>query len=520
MARCHRWQAPGRRWPVHLGGFPIRMKGGHTHVEGIKRDLIGVVGAENVLDDAATLKSYSRDESFVLPLKPRLVCRPGSEDEVQAVIAWANEAGTPLVPVSSGPPHFYGDTVPGVPGAVIVDMRRLNKIRRIDRRNRIVVIEPGVTYGKLGPALAEYGMRVTPPLFPRANKSVVASLLERQPTLIPRCNYSMPEPLRNCGVIWGDGTRFFTGEAGWGPADLEGQWAGGSRQVDPKGPAQTDFYRLLTGAQGTLGIVTWASVKCELLADPKKTLFVPADRLEQLVDLSYRLTRLRVGDELFIVNNSCLAALLGADAADIAALTESVPPWILIARVGGRAIMAAERMAVAEKDIAAEVAARGLRLQSAIPAVATTRVDAAVDGLAEEPHWKFRHKGSVRDIFFLTTLDKVPAFVGSVVDTAEAHKYPAGDIGVYLQPQHQGMAYHCEFSLPFDPTDAGEKAKMRGLFAAASEQLIGEGAYFSRPYPDWADKVYNRDAASREALRVVKKILDPNNILNPSKLCF
>ena len=49
---------------------------------------------------------------------------------------------------------------------------------------------------------------------------------------------------------------------------------------------------------------------------------------------------------------------------------------------------------------------------------------------------------------------------------------------------------------------------------------MAEGAYFSRPYGEWADAVYNRDAASRDLLRAVKKILDPNNILNPSKLCF
>jgi len=177
-------------------------------------------------------------------------------------------------------------------------------------------------------------------------------------------------------------------------------------------------------------------------------------------------------------------------------------------------------MTVAEKDIAAEVAVRGLPLRTALQAVATKRIDAILDGLAKEPHWKLRSKGGVRDIFFHSTLENVPAFLGSMMETAEAHKYRAADVGVYLQPQHQGVAYHCEFSLPFDPADALETAKMKGLFTAASERLIGEGAYFSRPYGEWADKVYNRDAQSREALRVVKKILDPNNVLNPSKLCF
>jgi len=486
----------------------------------MKQELIGVVGKANVLDDAASLGSYARDESFVLSIKPRFVVRPGSEDEVQALVVWANGTCTPLVPVSSGPPHFYGDTVPSVPGAVIVDLSRLNKIRRIDRRNRMVVIEPGVTYAQLQPELAKEGMRITPPLFPRANKSVIASLLERQPTLIPRYNYALPEPLRNCGVIWGDGQKFYTGEAGYGSLDLAEQWAAGLRQVDPKGPAQTDFFRLLTGAQGTLGIVTWASVKCELVAGSQKTFFVPADKLEDLVDLSYRITRLRVGDEVLLVNNTYLATLVADGKAEIATLRDELPLWTLIIGVGGRALLPQERVATAEKDISAEVAARGLRLVTALPALPTARVEAVLTGLAGEPHWKLRHKGGVRDIFFHTTLDKASGYLATMLAAAEAHKYPTADVGVYLQPQHQGVAYHCEFSLPFDPGDAREAAKLKALFTRASEQLIGQGGYFSRPYGEWADPVYNRDAQSTAALRTVKNILDPNNVLNPSKLCF
>jgi FAD/FMN-containing dehydrogenase len=293
------------------------------------------------------------------------VVRPGGEAEVQALVAWANKTATPLVPVSSGAPHFYGDTVPSVPGAVMVDLSRMDKILRVDRRNRMVVVEPGVTYEQLQAELAKEGMRVTPPLYPRANKSVIGSLLERQPTLITRYNYSLPEPLRNCGVIWGSGQRFFTGDAGWGPPDLEAQWASGGRQVDPKGPAQTDFYRLLTGAQGSYGIVTWASVKCELLADPRKLLFVTAPKLDDLVDLTYRVVRIRVADEIFIVNGAYLATLVGKDAGDVAALRTSLPAWSLVMGVGGRALFPEDRMAVAEKDIADAVAASGRQLLQA-----------------------------------------------------------------------------------------------------------------------------------------------------------
>ena len=139
---------------------------------------------------------------------------------------------------------------------------------------------------------------------------MVASLLERQPTLIPRYNYYLPEPLRNCGVVWGNGETMFTGEAGSGPPIAGGPVAGRRRAGGPQGPAQTDFFRLLTGAQGTIGIVTWAAVKCELSPPPTSTAFVTAAELEELVDFIYRLDRIRLGDEVFIVNEAYLAPLL------------------------------------------------------------------------------------------------------------------------------------------------------------------------------------------------------------------
>jgi FAD/FMN-containing dehydrogenase len=245
------------------------------------------------------------------------------------------------------------------------------------------------------------------------------------------------------------------------------------------------------------------------------------------VDLTYRIVRVRAADEIFIVNGAYLAALVGRDAVDVAALTATLPAWTLVMGVGGRALFPEDRMAVAEKDIAEAVAASGRQLLQAIPGLATSRVEAAVFGLYDgtaaadgAAHWKLRAKGGVADILFHTPLDRAAGFLATVLDAAVTHTYPVGDVGVYLQPQHQGVAYHMEFSLPYAKEDKAEAAKARVLFTAASRQLINDGAYFSRPYGEWADPVYNRDAAGRDALRTVKKIVDPNNVLNPSKLCF
>ena len=476
--------------------------------------LAALVGRDNVTADPASLEEYAADESFVPRLAPWAVVRPGSADEVQKVVAWANETATPLVPVSSGGPHFHGDTVPSVPGAVIVDLRRMDRILRIDRRNRMAVIEPGVTYPQLQAALAEHGMRVTMPLLPRADKSVVASLLERQPTLIPRYNFQLPEPLRSCGVVWGNGDVMFTGEAGAGPLSLQAQWDAGLVQADPKGPGQTDFFRLLTGAQGTFGVVTWAAVRCELVPAAHEYLFAAAAELDELVDFVYRLDRVRLGDEVFVLNDAYLARLLAARGAAVD--DEALPAWTLVLGLGGREHFAAERVAVQKKDALALAAEYDVTLQGDVPGSSAADVAALVGACCDEP-WKLDATGASADVFFVTTLEEAPSFVEIAHLVADAYDYPCDDIGVYVQPQHQGVTHHVELSLPYDPADA---EAMRAFADELAANLIGTGAYFSRPYGSWARPVYNRDAASRDALRKVKAIFDPNGVLNPGKLCF
>jgi len=483
----------------------------------MRKGLAAIVGDEHVLDDAASLAAYAADESFVPRLAPWAVVRPGCAEEVQRVVAWANKTSAALVPVSSGPPHFHGDTVPSAPAAVIVELTRMKQILRVDRRNRMAVIEPGVTYPELQAALAEHGMCVMEPLLPRANKSVVGSLLERQPTLMPRYNFQMPEPLRSCGVVWGDGQTMFTGEAGAGPESLEAQWRGGLVQADPKGPAQTDFVRLLTGAQGSMGIVTWAAVRCQLIPAAHKLLFACGVELADLIDFTYRALRLRLGDELLILDRAYLARLAAAQGSPAAAV--ELPAWTLVLGLGGREHYAAERVRVAEEDARALAEQFGVKLQTSIPGLTTSAVRGALDDCCAEP-WKLAAKGGSADVFFHTTLDKAPGYIATAQDVARSLGFSLSDLGVYIQPQHQGVSHHVELSLPFDPGDADEAARARSFHELAGERLITEGAYFDRPYGSWAGPVFNRDAASRDALRKVKRIFDPSGVMNPGKLCF
>jgi len=483
-----------------------------------KEELAAIVGGENVSDTPEALEAYSRDESFVRRMKPQFVARPENVAEVQEIVKWANSTGTPLIPVSSGPPHFRGDTVPSL-GGVVVDLSRMKKIIRINRRNRVAMVEPGVTFAELQLELKKEGMRLPMPLCPRSSKSVIGSCLEREPTIIPKYQWDISDPLLCTEVVFGTGDLFRTGEAA-GPGSLEDQWASGQAQTNAMGPFQVDFFRLIQGSQGTMGILTWATVKCELLPQMQKTFLVASQRLEDLLDFTYKLLWARLGDELLVLNNFNLATLLAKNPDEIKSLRETLPPWVLIVCVAGYERLPQERVDYQEKDVMDTAQRFGVTPVTAIDGVQGSDILEALSTVSAEPYWKLRNKGGCHDIFFLTTLGQTPEFTACMDQMAAEAGHPGIDIGVYLQPQIQGRACHCEFNLSYDPANPRELEKVRKLFFDASKALMGIGGFFSRPYGPWAEMAYRRDGQSAMALRKVKGIFDPNNVMNPGKLCF
>jgi FAD/FMN-containing dehydrogenase len=401
----------------------------------------------------------------------------------------------------------------------MVDLRGMKRILKIDRRNRLALIEPGVTYTELRPALQEKGLRIVAPLLPRKNKSVITSLLEREPVMSPKYQWNLVEPLRSLEIVWGNGDKFYSG-SGTLRGEKDEDWQAGLVPVVGPGPGQLDFNRFVSAAQGSMGIVTWASVKCEVYPQARKLFFIPAEKLEDLIDYTYKLLKFRFGDELFIVNNTCLANILGSTADEIKTLKAKFPAWTVVVGITGGDILPEEKLAAQEADIRDIAQQHGLRMVSALDGV---RGDEMLDILlrpSPEPYWKLKYKGGSQDIFFLTTLDKTPRFVTTLFAAAVEEQYPVPDIGVYLQPVHQGVGCHCEFIFPFDRTNQAESQKTQQLFREASRKLFRQGAYFSRPYGIWADMVYNADARTMLVTQKVKDIFDPKHVMNPGKLCF
>ena len=482
--------------------------------------LVKIVGAGNVSREQAKLNEYSKDMSFVNRVKPGYVVKPRNTDDVEKIVKLANETLTPLVPVSSGPPHFRGDTVPSIGGAIIVDLSGMKKIIRVDRRNRVAMFEPGVTFDELIPEVEKEGLRLNMPLLPRKSKSVAGSMLEREPVVMPKYHWDIADPLNCVEIIFGTGDMFRTGAAA-GPGTIEEQWAAGGAQKEGAGPSSASWYRVIQGAQGTMGIATWASARCELIPRFEEPFLISSSQLDKIMDMVHWLIRLRLVNECFVLNNSNLAAIMVKKwPNDYRNMKNTLPPWVLFFNIAGYDYLPEERVSGQVKDMI-DIAQRvGLAPVQAIGGVSASELLVAVQRPSGEPYWKLRYKGACHDIFFLTIYDKLPELIGVMYDAAHEAGYPASDMGVYLQPIVQGTNCHCEFNLFYDPENTRESGRVRELSTSVIKNLMANGAFFSRPYGESTRMIINRDAATVAALNKVKSIVDPNNVMNPGKLCF
>jgi FAD/FMN-containing dehydrogenase len=393
----------------------------------------------------------------------------------------------------------------------------MKKIMRIDPRNRVVWVEPGVTFAELQPQVQEVGLDLYTPLCPRSSKSVLASVIGREPTTMPSHHWDCTDPMLCGEVVFGTGDTMRTGEAA-GPDTTEEQWEIGKAHMTPYGLAQFGETHLLSGAQGTLGIFTWTSLKCRMASKFSRTFLVPSTDISGLFSLCYQLLRTRQCDHCFIINDLNLACLLERDPHRIATLRETLPPWILVVSFEGNGELPEEKVAWMEGDFMDMVARCGLEAKTALQGADGEALSQTLARPSEEPYWKFRYKGEFGDLFFLTTLNKTPDYINAINGMAQSMRHSQKDIGVYIQPVVQGTSCHCEFDLYYDPTNTAEMERVKWFITEGAANLASMGAFFSRPYGPWAKIAYGRATQTANMQRKVKEIFDPHDVLNPGQL--
>ena len=483
----------------------------------VKEELTKIVGTDKFFDSSEDLAAYSRDHSLIRGCHPAFVVKPKNTEEVQNIVKLARESKTPVIP-SSSKLHFHGGTVPKM-GGIVVDLSGMNKILDIDELNRKVRVEPGVTWKQIEEELEKKDLRVIIPLLPHAEKSVLSSSIEREVPVIPIYEYA--EPLGGAEVVWPNGDIFRTGSA-----SAPGYPKSASKGANFEGPG-INFIQLIKGAQGTMGIVTWANIKMEYASKVNKTFFSQFGDLEKAIKPLYRIQRSKIGQECFLINRLNLATILAeGNREKFEKYRAHLPPWVLILILSGLRRRPEEKIAY-EENALIKIKEREfpeMKISTALSGVpgggAKLQKLLRSPWPIEEAYWKHFYKGGSEDLFFITRPSSAPSLLKIVEDVAMRNGYPLEDLGCYLQPIEYARVCHLEFNFYYQPDNDKEAERVRKVKMEAAGILINKGAFFTRPYGELAELVYEKAATYTAVLKKVKTMFDPDNIMNPGNLCF
>ncbi len=500
----------------------------------VQKKLATIVGEEHVTTDPETIALYAQDQSFTPLGRPHYVAFPKSTTEVQDVVKLAGEHSIPVVPRSSAV-SLYGAGIP-TEGGILLDLKRMNQILEIDDRNWYAIIEPGVTFGQFQEALESHGFQMAAPLLDPPSQSVVSSFMERNPVVTATDFTYGTDHVISYTVVSPTGEPFTVGHP-----PLANAPAGAA-----DGPG-LNFFRIFQGAQGTLGIVTWMVIRVLPRPKAQKVVFFPCDTIERAVEVIRQTQKSELGLQCFALNDFNLAALLLTETEEQAALLkngtyigqrgaplwseaqllefdelrQTLPPWTVVLGLSAVGPIPEEKIAYQELDIKEATAEIGAEPKPTVGGVAALdKVMLEEFHLPSRMQKRFGYKGSCHQIMFSSAPDRVDEFDATIAEVAQLFKLPADDIGMYLLPMERARGFYLSCDLHSNPADPDDTEMVSDCFDSISEALVAEGAFFDRPYGKWADLIYSRTGTYTEYLKKLKRELDPNNIMNPGKLCF
>ena len=127
-------------------------------------ELVAIVGKDNATAAKHIRYAYSYDLSFVKPKLPDYVVMANTVEQIQSIMRLANREKIPVVPFTAGS-NIGGLCIPER-GGILLDLKRMNKIIRIDTESHYAIIEPGVSHAQLAMELYKHRLRWSWPVGP------------------------------------------------------------------------------------------------------------------------------------------------------------------------------------------------------------------------------------------------------------------------------------------------------------------------------------------------------------------
>lgn len=441
-----------------------------------------------VSTDLDALAATREDRSGLRsPATPLAVVHARSVDEVQRVLRLASETATTVVPRGAGTGLAGGGVADE--GAIVLDLSRMNRILEIDEADELAVVEPGVLNGDLNDAARRFGLWFAPDPASRAISSIGGNIATNAGGLLCAKYGVTREAVLGLAVVLADGRLIRTGH----------------RTV--KGVTGYDLTALLTGSEGTLGVIVEATVRLRPIT-PGEPVTVAA---------AFADVESAAGACSGIAASRIRPALLELiDPAGVARVTEYLGPVALAGTpleslVPGETFLLAQAdgpAAAAEADEIAEVfAASGGRVSRSADAVAGERLL----GIRRAMHAALAARGQVLIEDVAVPRSRLPEMFRAIEAIGARYGLEIPTLA------HAGDGnLHPNFVFDGDEVPAQVWAAADELFRAAVSlggTLTGEhgvGLLKRR----WLRDELGDDQWDLQ--RRIKDVFDPKNILNPA----
>ena len=448
--------------------------------------LAEVVGPGNVVAGDDVSDDYSHDEALtVTPTRPACVARPRSADEVAAIVRIAAEHSIPVTARGSAT-GLSGACVP-VEDGVVVSFERMNRILDIDLANHVAVVEPGVTLDELDKAVATHGLVY--PVFPGESSASLGGNVATNAGGMRAVKYGVTrhqvlglEAVLGTGEVIRTGGKFVKSSTGY------------------------DLTQLIIGSEGTLALVTEATLRLYPRPQHSATVLAPFATLDEITAAVPVIVGSGIGplivEYIDLVSMAGILANAGLDLGVPDSIKESALAYLVVVVEDRRA----DRLDENVEELAELAAELGALDVFVLPAHAGTQLIEA----REKAFWTAKAAGAHDIVDMVVPRAAIAEYMADVSKLAQASGSlvvgcgHAGDGNVHLSV--------------FQPDEEIRYDLIHGIFEAGMAlggAISGEHGIGTEKKQHFLELV---DPAKVDLMRRIKEVFDPNGILNPGTI--
>jgi glycolate oxidase len=449
-----------------------------------------IVGASFVLADEESKANYGHDETEDLLFLPDVVVRPRTPEEISSILVFCNKVGIPVTPRGAGT-GLSGGALP-TKGGVLLSTDRLNTIIQIDERNLQVTTEPGVITEVLQEAVKAKGLFYPPDPSSRGSCFIGGNISENSggPKAV---KYGVVRDyVLNLQVV------LPTGEIIWTGANVL------------KNSTGYNLTQLIVGSEGTLAVVT--KIVLKLIPYPKYDvlMLIPFTDLQKAGEAVSAIFRAGfTPSALELVEIDALVITSAMVGSTVVPVTGDIAAHLIVELDGNHM----ETLMSEAEAIAALLETYG-----------GGELFFADDAQQKAELWKIRRRAAeaIKAAGYTIEEDTVvpraelPALIKGVKDLGRQYGFHAvcyghaGDGNLHIRIKKEGTRASLD--------DPEMVESLRALFELVKElggTISGEHGIglVQKPYMD-----IMFSEAELGLMRAIKKVFDPNNILNPGKI--